>query len=43
MKRAMDKTGEEMSGVMARIDELNLFNDKSDKEFKKAKAVKQVW
>ncbi|KYO20049.1 coiled-coil domain-containing protein 39 [Alligator mississippiensis] len=41
MKRAMDKTGEEMSGVMARIDELNLFNDKSDKEFKKAKAVKQ--
>uniref|UniRef100_A0A7M4EUF6 Coiled-coil domain-containing protein 39 n=1 Tax=Crocodylus porosus TaxID=8502 RepID=A0A7M4EUF6_CROPO len=41
MKRAMDKTGKEMSGVMARIDELNLFNDKSDKEFKKAKAVKQ--
>ncbi|XP_024059772.1 coiled-coil domain-containing protein 39 [Terrapene carolina triunguis] len=41
IKRAMDKTGEEMTGLMIRIDELNLFNDKSDKELKKAKALKQ--
>uniref|UniRef100_A0A8C3XKE0 Coiled-coil domain-containing protein 39 n=1 Tax=Chelydra serpentina TaxID=8475 RepID=A0A8C3XKE0_CHESE len=41
IKRAMDKTGEEMTGLMVRIDELNLFNDKSDKELKKAKALKQ--
>uniref|UniRef100_A0A8C8RD37 Coiled-coil domain-containing protein 39 n=1 Tax=Pelusios castaneus TaxID=367368 RepID=A0A8C8RD37_9SAUR len=41
IKRAMDKTGEEMAGLMIRIDELNLFNDKSDKELKKAKALKQ--
>ncbi|KAH1165083.1 coiled-coil domain-containing protein 39 [Mauremys mutica] len=41
IKRAMDKTGEEMTGLMIRIDELNLFNDKSDKELKKTKALKQ--
>ncbi|NXE53230.1 CCD39 protein, partial [Casuarius casuarius] len=41
IKRAMDKTGEETSGVMTKINELNLFNEKSDQELKKAKAIKQ--
>lgn len=38
----MDKTGEETSGMMIKINELNLFNERSDQELKKAKAVKQV-
>jgi len=38
----MDKTGEEANGLMIKIDELNLFNEKSDQELKKAKAIKQV-
>lgn len=38
----MDKTGEETSGVMVKINELNLFNERSDQELKKAKAIKQV-
>ncbi|NWI20846.1 CCD39 protein, partial [Crypturellus soui] len=41
IKRAMDKTGEETNDVMIKINELNLFNEKSDQELKKAKAVKQ--
>ncbi|XP_064372716.1 coiled-coil domain-containing protein 39 isoform X3 [Dromaius novaehollandiae] len=41
IKRAMDKTGEETSGVMTKINELSLFNEKSDQELKKAKAIKQ--
>ncbi|XP_074446493.1 coiled-coil domain-containing protein 39 isoform X2 [Larus michahellis] len=41
IKRAMDKTGEETSGMMIKIDELNLFNERSDQELKKAKAIKQ--
>ncbi|NXK82282.1 CCD39 protein, partial [Amazona guildingii] len=41
LKRAMDKTGEETSGVMSKINDLNLFNDRSDQELKKAKAIKQ--
>ncbi|NXK17691.1 CCD39 protein, partial [Arenaria interpres] len=41
IKRAMDKTGEETSGIMIKIDELNLFNERSDQELKKAKAIKQ--
>ncbi|KAF1470567.1 Coiled-coil domain-containing protein 39, partial [Eudyptula minor novaehollandiae] len=41
IKRAMDKTGEETSGMMIKINELNLFNERSDQELKKAKAVKQ--
>ncbi|NWH81640.1 CCD39 protein, partial [Piaya cayana] len=41
IKRAMDKTGEEKSGVMIRINELNIFNERSDQELKKAKAIKQ--
>ncbi|NWH57280.1 CCD39 protein, partial [Geococcyx californianus] len=40
-KRAMDKIGEEESGVLIKINELNVFNDRSDQELKKAKAVKQ--
>lgn len=38
----MDKTGEETSGVMVKINELSLFNERSDQELKKAKANKQV-
>ncbi|NWJ04365.1 CCD39 protein, partial [Crypturellus undulatus] len=41
IKKAMDKTGEETNDVMIKINELNLFNEKSDQELKKAKAVKQ--
>ncbi|NXL41850.1 CCD39 protein, partial [Podilymbus podiceps] len=41
IKRAMDKTGEETSGMMTKINELNLFNERSDQELKKAKAIKQ--
>ncbi|KAK4820375.1 hypothetical protein QYF61_025451 [Mycteria americana] len=41
IKRAMDKTGEETSGMMIKINELNLFNERSDQELKKAKALKQ--
>ncbi|KFQ34172.1 Coiled-coil domain-containing protein 39, partial [Mesitornis unicolor] len=41
IKRAMDKTGEETSGMMIKIHELNLFNERSDQELKKAKAIKQ--
>ncbi|POI33462.1 hypothetical protein CIB84_002785 [Bambusicola thoracicus] len=40
IKRAMDKTGEEANGLMIKINELNLFNEKSDQELKKAKAIK---
>lgn len=38
----MDKTGEETSAMMIKINELNLFNERSDQELKKAKAIKQV-
>uniref|UniRef100_A0A8C0FX91 Coiled-coil domain-containing protein 39 n=1 Tax=Bubo bubo TaxID=30461 RepID=A0A8C0FX91_BUBBB len=41
IKRAMDKTREETSGMMIKINELNLFNERSDQELKKAKAIKQ--
>ncbi|KFQ73449.1 Coiled-coil domain-containing protein 39, partial [Phaethon lepturus] len=41
LKRAMDKTGEETSGVMIKINELNLFNERSDQELRKAKTIKQ--
>ncbi|XP_015727091.1 coiled-coil domain-containing protein 39 [Coturnix japonica] len=41
IKRAMDKTGEEANGLKMKIEELNLFNEKSDQELKKAKAIKQ--
>ncbi|NXP03510.1 CCD39 protein, partial [Thinocorus orbignyianus] len=41
IKRAMAKTGEETSGIMMKIDELNLFNERSAQELKKAKAIKQ--
>ncbi|NXY45981.1 CCD39 protein, partial [Ceuthmochares aereus] len=40
IKRAMDKTEEE-SGVMIKINELNTFNERSDQELKRAKAIKQ--
>lgn len=38
----MDKTGEETSGLTIKINELSLFNERSDQELKKAKATKQV-
>uniref|UniRef100_A0A8C6NAV0 Coiled-coil domain-containing protein 39 n=1 Tax=Melopsittacus undulatus TaxID=13146 RepID=A0A8C6NAV0_MELUD len=41
LKRAMDKTREETSDMMSKINDLNLFNDRSDQELKKAKAIKQ--
>ncbi|XP_054242272.1 coiled-coil domain-containing protein 39 [Indicator indicator] len=41
IKRAMDKTGEETSGLMTKINDLSLFNERSDQELKKARATKQ--
>ncbi|KAM6326561.1 coiled-coil domain-containing protein 39 [Podargus strigoides] len=41
IKRAMDKMGEETNGMMIKINELNLVNERSDQELKKAKAIKQ--
>uniref|UniRef100_A0A8D2L797 Coiled-coil domain-containing protein 39 n=1 Tax=Varanus komodoensis TaxID=61221 RepID=A0A8D2L797_VARKO len=41
IKLAMNKTGEEMAGLSTRVDELNLFTDKSEKLLKKARADKQ--
>uniref|UniRef100_A0A8C6XDW6 Coiled-coil domain-containing protein 39 n=1 Tax=Naja naja TaxID=35670 RepID=A0A8C6XDW6_NAJNA len=41
IKLAIDKTGEEMVGLNTRLDEINLFTDKSDKLLKKARAEKQ--
>ncbi|KAM9378594.1 LOW QUALITY PROTEIN: coiled-coil domain-containing protein 39 [Phaethornis superciliosus] len=41
IKRAMEKTGEETDGMMIKINELNIFNERSDQELKKAKATKQ--
>lgn len=41
-KLAIDKTGDEMVGLNTRLDEINLFTDKSDKLLKKARAEKQV-
>ncbi|NWR63750.1 CCD39 protein, partial [Bucorvus abyssinicus] len=41
IKKAMDKTGEETSGIMIKMNELSLFNERSDQELKKAKATKQ--
>ncbi|XP_010571234.1 PREDICTED: coiled-coil domain-containing protein 39 [Haliaeetus leucocephalus] len=41
IRRAMDKTGEETSAMMIKMNELNLFNERSDQELKKAKAIKQ--
>ncbi|NXK94360.1 CCD39 protein, partial [Formicarius rufipectus] len=41
MKRTIDKTGEETSGMMTKIDDLNLYNDRSIQDLKKAKALKQ--
>ncbi|NWI97574.1 CCD39 protein, partial [Pitta sordida] len=41
MKGTIDKTGEETSGLMLKIDELNLYNERSIQDLKKAKALKQ--
>ncbi|NXP24146.1 CCD39 protein, partial [Scytalopus superciliaris] len=41
MKKTIDKTGEETSGMMMKIDELNLYNERSVQDLRKAKALKQ--
>ncbi|XP_053930166.1 coiled-coil domain-containing protein 39 isoform X2 [Cuculus canorus] len=41
IKRTMDKTGEEKSDVTIKINELNILNEKSDQELKRAKVIKQ--
>ncbi|XP_028931917.1 coiled-coil domain-containing protein 39 isoform X2 [Ornithorhynchus anatinus] len=41
LKKATHKTGEEKNSLLSKIDELNIFNDKSDKELKKAKSIKR--
>ncbi|NWI50598.1 CCD39 protein, partial [Calyptomena viridis] len=41
MKRTVDKTGEETSGLTIKIHELNLYNERSVQDLKKAKALKQ--
>ncbi|XP_071608694.1 coiled-coil domain-containing protein 39 [Heliangelus exortis] len=41
IKRAMEKTGEETDGMLIKINELNIFNERSDQELRKAKATKQ--
>ncbi|NXA08637.1 CCD39 protein, partial [Sapayoa aenigma] len=40
-KRTIDKTAEETSGLMMKIDELTLYNERSVQDLKKAKALKQ--
>lgn len=41
-KRTIDKTREETSGFIAKIEELTLFNERSLQELRKAKHMKQV-
>ncbi|NWS94814.1 CCD39 protein, partial [Mionectes macconnelli] len=41
MRRTIHKTGEETSALMVKIDELNLYNERSIQDLKKAKALKQ--
>ncbi|NXE86507.1 CCD39 protein, partial [Menura novaehollandiae] len=41
IKRTIDKTGEETSGMIIKIDELNLYNERSLQELRKAKHIKQ--
>ncbi|NXY15328.1 CCD39 protein, partial [Atrichornis clamosus] len=41
IKKTIDKTGEETSGMIVKIDELNLYNERSLQELRKAKHMKQ--
>ncbi|XP_027731704.1 coiled-coil domain-containing protein 39 isoform X4 [Vombatus ursinus] len=41
LKKSVCKTGEEKNGLLNKISELNLFTDRSEKELKKAKNLKQ--
>ncbi|KAJ7400147.1 Coiled-coil domain-containing protein 39 [Pitangus sulphuratus] len=41
MRRTIHKTGEETSALVVKIDELNLYNERSIQDLKKAKVVKQ--
>ncbi|XP_004675066.1 PREDICTED: coiled-coil domain-containing protein 39 [Condylura cristata] len=41
IKKANDKNCDEKQSLMTKINELNLFNDRSEKELKKAKTLKQ--
>lgn len=42
IKKSNNKNRDEKQSLMTKINELNLFNDRSEKELKKAKAFKQV-
>lgn len=42
IKKSHSKNCGEKQSLMTKINELNLFNDRSEKEFNKAKALKQV-
>lgn len=42
MQKEMEKTGVEKSSLTTKIEELDLFNDTSDKELKKLNQKKQV-
>ncbi|NXK37692.1 CCD39 protein, partial [Piprites chloris] len=41
MRRTIHKTGEETSALVVKIDELNVYNERSIQDLKKAKAIKQ--
>ncbi|XP_027503062.1 coiled-coil domain-containing protein 39 [Corapipo altera] len=41
VRRTIHKTGEETSALVVKIDELNLYNERSIQDLKKAKALKQ--
>ncbi|NWR35396.1 CCD39 protein, partial [Tachuris rubrigastra] len=41
MRRTIHKTGEETSALVVKVDELNLYNERSIQDLKKAKAIKQ--
>ena len=42
IKKSNSKNRDEKQSLMTKINELNLFNDRSEKELNKAKALKQV-
>lgn len=42
IKKSNSKNTDEKQSLLTKINELNLFNERSDKELKKARAFKQV-
>lgn len=42
IKKSNSKNCDEKQSLMTKINELNLFNDRSEKELNKVKALKQV-